>query len=183
MKELSLHILDIAKNSVKARASEIEITVTEDEEKNRLTISIADNGCGMSEEFLKTVKDPFSTTRTTRKVGLGIPLFEAASLQAGGDFDITSKEGVGTTTTASFELSHIDRAPLGDMAGTMVTLISGSPEIDFLYRHTKNGREFILDTRELKSILAGVPLDTPEVCLWIDGYIKEGLDGITVSQG
>ncbi len=181
MKELSLHILDIAKNSVKAKASLIEIVVTEDEEKNLFSIGINDNGCGMTEEFLQTVKDPFSTTRTTRKVGMGIPLFEAASVQCGGGLQITSKVGVGTKVLADFQHNHIDRAPLGDMAGTMKTLIWGSPEIDFLYRHKKNGAEFVLDTRELRKILGGVPLDTPDVLEWIEGYIKEGLNGISVS--
>lgn len=181
MRELSLHILDIAKNSVKAQATLIEIVIEENEKENLLTIGINDNGCGMSEEFLKTVKDPFSTTRTTRKVGMGIPLFMAAAQSCGGDLSITSKEGVGTKLSVTFELNHIDRAPLGDMAGTIQTLISGSPEIDFLYRHTKNGQEFILDTQEIRNILSGVPLDTPDVLAWIDGYIKEGLDGISVS--
>ena len=181
MKELSLHILDIAKNSVKAKASLIEVIINEDEEKNLLSIGINDNGCGMTEEFLKTVRDPFSTTRTTRKVGMGIPLFEAASQQCGGKLDITSEVGVGTKVMATFELNHIDRAPLGDMPGTIKTLIWGSPEIDFLYRHTKNGQEFTLDTREIKQVLGGVPLDNPDVLAWIDEYIIEGLNGISVS--
>ena len=175
MKELSLHILDIAKNSVKAKATVIEIDVTEDIEKNLLTIEIRDNGCGMSEEFLKTVKDPFSTTRITRKVGMGISLFEAAAVQCGGKLDITSKVGAGTTLTVTFEYDNIDRAPIGDMAGTMQTLISGSPTIDFIYRHIKNTKEFILDTMEIKQVLGDVPLDTPDVLLWIDGYVNEGL--------
>lgn len=181
MKELSLHILDIAKNSVKAKASLIQVIIVEDEEKNLLSIEIIDNGCGMSEEFLKRVRDPFSTTRTTRKVGMGIPLFEAASMQCGGELHIKSKEGVGTEVIATFEHNHIDRAPLGDMVGTIKTLIWGSPEIDFLYRHTKNGKEFLLDTRELKKVLGDVPLDTPDVLSWIDEYVREGLEGISVS--
>jgi len=175
MKELSLHILDIAKNSVKAKASVIEIEIMENEEKNLLTIKIIDNGCGMSKEFLARVKDPFSTTRTTRKVGMGIPLFEAAAVQCGGYVDITSEEGVGTEFKVVFELNHIDRAPIGDMSGTMQVLISGSPEIDFIYRHEKNGRTFNMDTRELRQVLGEVPLDTPDVLAWIDGFIQEGL--------
>jgi len=175
MKELSLHILDIAKNSVKAKASVIEIEILENEEKNLLTIKIIDNGCGMSKEFLARVKDPFSTTRTTRKVGMGIPLFEAAAVQCGGYVDITSEEGVGTEFKVVFELNHIDRAPIGDMSGTMQVLISGSPEIDFIYRHEKNGRTFNMDTRELRQVLGEVPLDTPDVLAWIDGFIQEGL--------
>ncbi len=179
MKELSLHILDIAKNSVKAKARLIEISINEDEQKNLLTIEIKDNGCGMSKEFLKTVKDPFSTTRTTRKVGMGIPLFEAACMQCGGNLDITSEEGVGTVVEASFMLDHIDRAPIGDMAGTVKTLISGSPDTDFVYRHTKNGKTFTLDTREMREVLGGVSPDVPEVLKWIGEYINEGLSDIS----
>ena len=175
MKELSLHILDIAKNSVKAKASVIEIIISEDEETNLLTIEIKDNGCGMSKEFLETVRGPFSTTRTTRKVGMGIPLFEAAAVQCGGYVDIKSEEGVGTEFKVVFEYNHIDRAPLGDMPGTMQVLISGSPEIDFIYRHEKNGKVFNMDTRELRQVLGEVPLDTPDVLAWIDGFIQEGL--------
>ncbi len=174
MKELSLHILDIAKNSVKAGATLIEIVIEEDTKNNLLTIDIKDNGSGMSEEFLKTVKDPFSTTRTTRKVGMGISLFEAAAMQCGGGLDISSKLGEGTTVHTRFERDSIDRAPVGDMAGTMQTLISGSPEIDFLYVHKKDSEIFTLDTRELREALGGVPLDTPEVLMWIDDFIKEG---------
>lgn len=178
MKELSLHILDIAKNSVKANAGLIEIDIDEDEAKNLLKIDIIDDGCGMSEEFLKRVKDPFSTTRTTRKVGMGISLFEAAAEQCGGKLDITSVLGEGTRVSVTFLYNHIDRAPLGDMAGTMQTLISGSPDIEFLYRHKKNSKEFVLDTRELKKILGDVPLNNPDVLIWIDGYIREGLEEI-----
>lgn len=182
MNELSLHILDIAKNSVKAGATLIEIFVDEDEENNLLTIDINDNGCGMSEEFLKTVKDPFSTTRTTRKVGLGIPLFEAAAKQCGGGLEITSRRGVGTKMHVTFTYDHIDRAPVGDMAGTLETLVSGSPNIDFLYRHSKNGRTFTLDTAEIRNVLGGVPLDLPDVIMWLDGYIKEGLGEINAGR-
>ena len=178
MKELSLHILDIAKNSVKAKASLITINIDENEEKNLLTIEISDNGCGMSEEFLKTVKDPFSTTRTTRKVGMGISLFEAAAMQCGGGLDISSKLGEGTSVFVRFELDSIDRAPIGDMAGTMTTLISGSPEIDFIYSHKKNDREFVLRTEEIRAVLGDVPLDLPEVVMWIDGYVRDGLGEI-----
>lgn len=176
MKELSLHILDIAENSVKAGASLIEIAVSEDEIKDTLTIEIKDNGCGMSEEFLKSVKDPFSTTRTTRRVGMGLSLFEAAAEQCGGGLQISSKEGVGTDVFVTFTLNHIDRAPLGDMAGTMQTLIGGSPDIDFIYRYQKNGRDFIMNTAEIRETLGDVPLDTPEVVLWIGDYIKEGIN-------
>lgn len=176
MKELSLHILDIAENSVKAGASLIEISVAEDENNDTLIIEIKDNGCGMSEEFLKRVKDPFSTTRTTRRVGMGLSLFEAAAEQCGGGLEISSKEGVGTDVLVTFTLNHIDRAPLGDMAGTMQTLIGGSPDIDFIYQYRKNSNEFVLNTAEIRQTLGDVPLDTPEVLLWIGDYINEGIN-------
>ena len=179
MRELSLHILDIAKNSVKADASLIEINIVEDAMDNFLSIEISDNGCGMSPEFLKTVRDPFSTTRTTRKVGMGISLFEAAAMATGGKLELSSELGKGTSLKAYFTLDHIDRAPLGDMSGTMVTLISGSPDIDFIYRHSKNGKDFTLDTAGLRTVLEGVPLDTPDVLGWISDFINEGLSEIS----
>ncbi len=176
MKELSLHILDIAENSVKAKASLIEISVCEDYKKNLLTICINDNGCGMSEDFLKKVKDPFSTTRTTRRVGMGLSLFEAAAEQCGGRLEILSTQGVGTGVTVTFQQNHIDRAPLGDMAGTMQTLIGGAPDIDFIYRHIKDGRDFVLDTRKMRETLGDIPLNTPDVILWIGDYVNEGIN-------
>lgn len=173
MKELSLHILDIVKNSVKAGATLIGIDVTESVQENRLSIVISDNGCGMSKEFLARVRDPFTTTRTTRKVGLGIPLFEAAALQCEGAFDITSEEGVGTVVTASFQKDHIDRAPLGDMAETMTTLVSGSPEIDFCYTYTTDTDRFVFDTRTIRGELGPeVPLNLPDVLLWMEEFIR-----------
>ena len=176
MKELSLHILDIAENSVKAGATLIEIGIYELEAENLLKIEIKDNGSGMSEEFLKRVKDPFSTTRTTRRVGMGLSLFEAAAQQCGGGLEIFSKEGVGTEVFVTFTLNHIDRAPIGDMAGTMQTLIGGSPDIDFIFRYEKNGKDFVLNTAEMRETLGDVPLDTPEVILWLGDYIKEGIN-------
>lgn len=176
MKELSLHILDIAKNSVKAKATQIEITVNEDEVRDKLIIEIKDNGSGMSKEILERVRDPFTTTRTTRKVGLGIPLFEAAAIQCGGGLIIESELGVGTTLTAEFGYSDIDRAPLGDVSDTMVILISGSPDIRFIYNHFKNGKEFKFDTDVIKEQLGDVPLNIPEVLSWIGEYINEGIN-------
>ncbi len=175
MKELSLHILDIVQNSVKAEAKNITVDITEDTKTDTLTIEIADDGCGMTAEFLAKVRDPFTTTRTTRKTGMGISLFEAAAVQTGGGLDITSKPGVGTTLKVWFSLSSIDRAPLGDMAGTMVTIISGAPDIDYIYRHTTGKGEFVFDTREIREVLGDVPFNVPDVLDWIGGYIEEGL--------
>ena len=175
MKELSLHILDIAKNSVKAKATKIEITVDENLAEDKLTITIADNGTGMSEEILKAVRDPFTTTRTTRKVGLGIPLFEAAAVQSGGKLDISSELGVGTTVLASFGYNSIDRAPLGDISDTLMILVSGSPEIRFIYNHLKNGKKFTFDTDEIKAQIGDIPITTPEILSWMSEYIEEGI--------
>lgn len=175
MKELSLHILDIVQNSIKAKATEISLEITEDTVRDSMVIAVRDNGCGMSAEFVSRVRDPFTTTRTTRKAGLGIPLWEAAAVATGGRLDIESEVGVGTVVTAHFSHSHIDRAPLGDMASTMVTILSGSPDIEFLYEHCYNGKTFSLSTRELREVLGGVPLDTPDVLTWVKGYVEEGL--------
>ena len=180
MKELSLHILDIIQNSVKAGATLIEIEIAEDEKDDMFRFSVKDNGCGMSKELLDKVRDPFTTTRTTRKAGLGIPLLEAAALQCNGWLDISSEPGKGTMLTANFQLSHIDRAPLGDMAQTITTVISGNPEIDFRYSHCNNGKTFAFSTEECRQVLQGVPLDTPEVIAWIEEAVREGLSEIQV---
>lgn len=180
MKELSLHILDIVQNSVKAKATDIQITVSEKPEENLLEITIADNGCGMSKELLARVKDPFATTRTTRKVGMGISLFEAAASQCGGHLEITSEEGVGTTLYVCFEYNSIDRAPLGDMAETMVTIIMSAPEINYVYKHIGPGGEFVFDTKEIKNVLGDVPLNNVDVLEWIKEYIEEGLTDVNI---
>ena len=178
MKELSLHILDIVQNSIKAEAKNITVEIVESAAIDKLTITVTDDGCGMSEEFLANVRDPFTTTRTTRKTGMGISLFEAAAQQTGGGLDITSKLGEGTTLTVWFGLSSIDRAPLGDMAGTMETIIGGAPDIDYIYRHVTDKGEFELNTKELRQMLGDVPLNVPDILSWINGYIEEGLSEI-----
>ncbi len=174
MKELALHILDIAQNSVVAGASLIAISINEDAEKDILEISVVDDGCGMTPEFLKNVTDPFTTKRTTRKVGLGIPLFKLAAENTGGSFSIRSEVGKGTEVLAIFGYSHIDRQPLGDMAGTMLGLITAYEDCDFVYNHTVLGKSFSFDTREIKGILGDVSLASPEVYLWLSDYLKEG---------
>ncbi len=180
MLELSLHILDIVNNSVKAGASLIEVTVNEAVEQNLLEIFIQDNGCGMDEDFLSHVTDPFQTTRTTRKVGMGLSLFKAAAESTGGGLTIDSHKGVGTVVKVRFVYNHIDRQPLGDMAETMLTLISGNETVDFVYTHKVNGKTFTLDTREIKQILGGeVSLGSPEIVTWLKDYIKEGLKEIS----
>ena len=173
MKELSLNILDITENSVKAGATLTEITINETSDK--LVISIKDDGCGMSEETVRSVTDPFYTTRTTRSVGLGIPLFKLAAEQTGGGLEIFSDTGEqhGTTVTARFYKNHLDFTPLGDVISSMTTLIQGHPDTDFLFVHTICDKEIRLDTRELRGVLEGVPLNTFEVLEWIKGYLEE----------
>lgn len=178
MKELSLNILDITYNSIKAEATEIRITVKESARQNLVEISIQDNGCGMDEAFLSRVTDPFVTTRTTRKVGLGIPLLKQSAEDTDGRFEIRSKVGKGTTTYASFRLDHLDRAPIGDMSSTMTSLIQANDRIRFIYRHDTDQGSFVLDTDELKEQLGDIPLSTPEILNWIGEYVVENLEEI-----
>ncbi len=178
MKELSLNVLDITENSVKAGATLIQITVAETEEL--LTLTVTDNGCGMTAEVLSRVATPFYTTRTTRKVGLGIPLLTLAAEQTGGGVTITSRhesefpDAHGTEVVARFYKKHIDFTPMGDIISTLTTLIQGSPDIDFEFLHTDPEGSVHLDTRELRVILGEeVPLNEIEVIRWIADYLKE----------
>ena len=177
MKELSLNILDISENSVKALATLVEIVIEETEDV--MTISITDNGTGMSEETLRSVINPFYTTRTTRKVGLGIPLFKFAAEQTGGGIEIISRhidtypENHGTTVKATFFKKHIDFTPLGDVVSTLTTLIQGHADIDFLYRHIFGERSVDFDTREVRAVLGDIPLDSYEILMWIKDNLEE----------
>ena len=178
MRELSLHILDIAQNSIKAEAECLRIVVIEDLESDKLTIKIKDDGTGMVSETVSRVIDPFYTTRTTRKVGLGIPLFKTSAEQCDGYFDIKSHLGGGTEIIAVFKHSHIDRVPLGNMPDTIVTIINACDHIDLVYTHTYNGLTFTLNTREIKKLLDGVPISNLDVIKWLREYITEGLNEI-----
>lgn len=178
MKELSLNVLDITMNSVKAGATRIEILISEPDDV--LTIVIRDNGCGMTDETVDQLANPFYTTRTTRKVGMGVPLLILAAEQTGGHVDIVSDtvqespDKHGTTVTATFMKNHLDSTPLGDMVPTLTTLIQGSPDIDFVYRHTLPDRTVELDTSALRDVLGSdVSLGEYEVLQWIEGYLRE----------
>lgn len=173
MRELSLNILDIAQNSITAGASIITIEVAEDTNAKQMLIGIYDNGKGMSEEQVESVIDPFFTTRTTRKVGMGIPLFKMAAEQTGGNLTIKSELGVGTEVHATFKTDSVDFTPLGDVAATVQMLISMNTDRDFVYSRSVDGKEFTLDTREIKEILGDVPLDTYEVSQWLIEFINE----------
>ncbi len=173
MTEISLNVLDVSENSTRAGASLVQIFVTADTAADRLSIFIRDNGCGMSREQIDQVTDPFFTTRTTRKVGLGIPFFKYAAECTGGSFSIESEPGKGTAVTAVFVLSHVDRMPLGDMNTTIHNLIVYHPDTDFVYTYTYNGSSFTLDTREMREILGDIPFDTPEISQYIMEYLNE----------
>ena len=175
MREIALHVLDIAENGINAGASLIQIRIEERVKDNLLVISIRDNGKGMPPEALQRALDPFYTTRTTRRVGLGLSLFREAAIRCDGSFAIDSKVGAGTEVRATFRWDHIDLAPMGDMAGTIISLIAGNPAVDLCYTHVVEGREFALDTREFKKELDGGDITHPEVLRFISEFIKEGL--------
>jgi anti-sigma regulatory factor (Ser/Thr protein kinase) len=175
MKDLSMHIMDIVQNSTRAGATLVTIEVAEELAIDRLTLMIADNGCGMDEETLKRVADPFFTSRTTRKVGLGIPLLMQNAEQTGGQVLIESEVGKGTTLQAVFSHSHIDRPPMGDVAGTIALLISGNPNVEFVYTHRFNEHRFEFDSREIKAELDGVSIHQPRVVKFMKEMIHENL--------
>ena len=179
MRELSLNVLDIAQNSVSAGASLVEIEVVEDSKNHGLLIGIYDNGKGMTPEQLENVRDPFFTTRTTRKVGMGIPLFKFAAEMTGGSLEIESKVGVGTRVRAYFKTDHLDFTPIGDMTSTVISLVTMNLHMDFVYRRKLDSKEFTVDTRQLKEILGDVPLNEPSIALWITQYINENTKQLT----
>lgn len=175
MEDLSLHILDIAENSIDAGASRVEIGIFISDSDDSLILRISDNGRGMDEDAIKMVRDPFFTTKTVRRFGLGIPLLAQAAEECNGRFLIESKHGEGTIITAEFQQSHIDRKPLGDMGATMTVLIGGHPETDFLFVYERNEFSYRLDTAELKKELNDVPINLPDILKLIKDDINEAL--------
>mgnify|MGYP003480930393 CR=1 FL=1 len=173
MTEISLNVLDVAQNSIRANASLVEISVCADRKTDWLIITIKANGFGMTAEQVQKVTDPFFTTRTTRKIGLGIPFFKFAAESTGGSFNIESEVGVGTIVTAVFGLSNIDRMPLGDMTSTIHMLITLNTTIDFVYTYKIDDREFKLDTREFREVLGNVSFDLIDVSTYIREYLTE----------
>ena len=178
MLELSLHILDVVENSTRAGAKTVYISLIEDTERDILSLEIKDDGSGMNEDILRKAIDPFFTTKTVRNIGLGLPMLAQAAERTDGKFIIESKGGEGTRVAAVFKLNHIDRQPLGDIASTLVTLIAGNTNVDFIYRHQHNDREYILDTRDVKKEIDDVPINHVEVLNFIRDHIEEGLKEI-----
>jgi anti-sigma regulatory factor (Ser/Thr protein kinase) len=176
MRELALHILDIVENSISAGATRIRIAVEEDLRNDILKIVIEDDGKGMDTETLAKVTDPFVTSRTTRKVGLGIPFFKAAAEACEGSLDIQSQPGQGTTVVVTFKHSHIDRMPLGDLAGTLQTLIIGTPEIHWIFEYSVNEETFVFDDEPIKETLEGVSLSEPAIMKYIRETLRSGIE-------
>lgn len=173
MQELSLHILDIAQNSIAAGATLTRISVREDTDARTLEIRIEDNGKGMTPEQLLAVADPFYTTRTTRRVGLGVPLLKMAAEMTGGAFSIDSEPGKGTVTRALFCTDHIDCMPLGDLEETFFALIVLNPGLDFVCTHQIDREIAELDTRSFREILGDTPLNDPEIVPFVRAYLRE----------
>ncbi|MFW6136587.1 MAG: ATP-binding protein [Candidatus Aminicenantaceae bacterium] len=178
MEEISLHILDIAQNSIKAEAGELKIIIDEKPSRDTVVLEIIDNGKGMDPQTLRRAGDPFFTTKRRKRYGLGIPLLAQAAETAGGRFSIDSKPGNGTHLKAVLQASHIDRQPLGDMSATITTLLASHPEIDLTYTHQYENDRFVFRTDDIKSRIGKTPIDSTEVLKFIQSYIQQGLDGI-----
>lgn len=175
MKDLAMHIMDILQNSTRAGATEITLDVIEDADKDTLTLRFIDNGCGMDEETLSKVLNPFFTTRTTRKVGLGLSLLKQNAEQTGGFLDIKSQVGKGTTVTAVFGLTNIDRPPMGDLAGGFVLTASAYPNIRFILNYQRKDLDYRFDTQEVLEVLDGISIQEPEVIQYLTEMIAENI--------
>lgn len=178
MKDLSMHIMDILQNSTRAGASEVTLEVLEDAAADTLTIRFIDNGCGMDAETVQKVINPFFTTRTTRKVGLGLPLLKQNTEQTGGSLDIQSEKGKGTTVTAVFGRTHLDRPPMGDLAGTVVLTASAYPDIRFIFHYRNDETDYVFDTDEVKEALDGISIQEPEVIQYLKEMIQENIGNV-----
>ena len=176
MRELSDNIMDIAQNSISAGAVLTEVHVKVSHADNLITFVFKDDGCGMSEELVKSVIEPFTTTRKTRKVGLGLPLLKQTAEMTGGAMGIQSTVGVGTTVTATFGLDHIDRPPMGDVAGAWFSLVVMNPEKDFLFTYDYDGQVFTFDTREIRETVAPIPLNQMEISAWIQECLQSEIN-------
>lgn len=175
MHEISLHILDLVENSTSAGADRVAVSINEDSRNDELRVQIADNGKGMDAAMVARVTDPFVTSRTTRKVGLGLPLLEMTTQMCEGGMSIQSTPGEGTLVDATWRRSHLDRPPLGNLAGTLKTIIVLNPDLLFQYDHQVDEREFSFDTGQIRSALDGLPLTHPEVLEWLDQYLRSNL--------
>lgn len=184
MPELALHILDLVQNSVSAGATLVVVTIAWNTAEDTLTIVIEDDGKGMAPELLQRVTSPFTTTRTTRKVGLGIPLFKQLAEMCEGGLTLDSTVGKGTTLTARFRASHVDLPPLGDLKGTIETLVIACPEKpEFRFVYRVDEEEFVFDTATVREAVGGLPLGEPEIVAWIGQFVAEGIEQVQRARG
>lgn len=175
MNNLSMHIMDILQNSTRAGAKDITLEVIEDKTKDQLILRFIDNGCGMDKETAERVINPFFTTRTTRKVGLGLPLLKQNTERTGGSLTIDSEKGKGTTVTAIFGLTNIDTPPMGDLAGTVVLTASAYPDIHFIFHYQREDVDYIFDTDEVNEALDGVSIQDPEIIAYLKEMVEENI--------
>ena len=178
MRELSLHLLDIVENSIAAHARTVEIAIREDNRLDRLYLSVRDDGSGMDEATTAAVVDPFVTSRTTRKVGLGIPLLKAAAEACDGALQLHSMVGKGTVLVVEFQLSHIDRMPLGDIASTMLNLVIAKPDVHFIFRYQVDDRAYVFDDCPVKQVLDGIPLSDPMIITYLREELEYGIQAL-----
>lgn len=176
MRDLSLHILDIMQNSIRAEATEIELIIEENIANNKFIIQIIDNGRGMDEQVRKNITNPFTTTRTLRKVGLGVAFLKQICDECTGNLKIESEKGKGTKVVATMQHNHIDRLPLGEISKSITALIMAKPSIHYVYTHRYNERTFRFDTKEIEDILDGVEINNLEIIKWIEEYIEKNLE-------
>ena len=176
MRELSLHVLDLLQNALEAGATRLDVSIEEDLAADRLSIEVRDNGRGMSAETARQALNPFFTTRTTRHVGLGLPLLAAAAQRCDGDLAVDSQPGKGTVVSAAFRHSHIDRAPLGNMAGTLLAFLLGGDDrpLRLCYRHRVGDEAFEFDSAAIAAEVGGLPLSYPPLRDWLRDFIAEG---------
>ena len=173
MREIALHILDLARNAIEAGATAVELTLVENEQADALEFALSDNGRGMDESTLARVTDPFYSTRTTRRVGLGLPLLKATCERCGGGLEISSRLGEGTEVRGRLQLGHVDRPPLGDMGAVVQALACEADHTSLVYRHQANGRTFEVDTKALQRELGEVPVSDPRVLVWLAQFVND----------
>lgn len=175
MREISLHILDLVQNSIEAGATSINLEIIENFNEDVMIIRVTDNGRGMDEKMRQLVIDPFITTRTTRRIGLGLPLMDMTTKRCGGYLTIASTPGRGTVIEAMFQHSHLDRPPLGNMVETITNILVANPELQFSYQHAVGDKTFIVSSQEIADILKGIPLTQPDVLVWLREFLSENI--------
>lgn len=173
MREISLHLLDLVQNSIEAGATSVKLEINENLNSDKMIIRVMDNGRGMDEKLRQLVIDPFITTRTTRRIGLGLPLMDMSTKRCGGYLDVDSTPGKGTVVEAMYQHSHLDRPPMGNLVETVKSILVANPELDFIYDHTVNDRRFTVSSRDLADTLDGIPLTQPDVLVWLNGYLSD----------